>query len=78
MLVDALYYIRMTGRDAVAYSAPCSPQRNHAPLAPGCNKGGMFARRAPGACPARYLCIWYLISSPKFILTLGSPPSRPH
>ena len=28
-------------------------------------------------CPARYLCIKYLISSPKFILTLGSPPSRP-
>ena len=42
------------------------------------NMGGMFARRAPGACPARYLCIKYLISSPKFILTLGSPPSRPH
>ena len=40
--------------------------------------GGMFARHAPGACPARYLCIKYLISSPKFILTLGSPPSRPH
>ena len=40
--------------------------------------GGMFARRAPGTCPARYLCIKYLISSPKFILTLGSPPSRPH
>ena len=32
----------------------------------------------PGACPARYLCIKYLISSPRFILTLGSPPSRPH
>ena len=31
-----------------------------------------------GAPPARYLCIKYLISSPKFILTLGSPPSRPH
>ena len=31
--------------------------------------GGMFARRAPGACPARYLCIKYLISSPHFILT---------
>ena len=35
----------------------------------GAIKGGMFARRAPGACPARYLCIKYLISSPKFILT---------
>ena len=32
----------------------------------------------PGACPAHYLCIKYLISSPKLILTLGSPPSRPH
>ena len=32
----------------------------------------------PGACPARYLCIKYLISGPKFILTLGSSPSRPH
>ena len=32
----------------------------------------------PGACPARYLCIKYLISSPRFILTEGSPPSRPH
>ena len=40
--------------------------------------GGMFARRAPGTCPARYLCIKNLICSPKFILTLGSPPSRPH
>ena len=40
--------------------------------------GGMFAWRAPGACPARYLCIKYLISSPRFILTLGSPPSRLH
>ena len=29
-------------------------------------------------CPARYLCIKYPISCPKFILTLGSPPSRPH
>ena len=28
--------------------------------------------------PARYLYIKYLISSPKFILTLGSPPRRPH
>ena len=37
--------------------------------------GGMFAWRAPGACPARYLCIQYPISSPKFILTLGSPPN---
>ena len=43
-----------------------------------CTDGGMFARCAPGACPARYLCIKYLIYSPKFILTLGSPPSRPH
>ena len=34
--------------------------------------------RAPGACPTRYLCIKYLISSPKYILTLGSPPSRLH
>ena len=42
------------------------------------HKGGMFARCTPSACPARYLCIKYLISSPKFILTLGSPPSRPH
>ena len=41
-------------------------------------EGEMFARRMPGACPARYLCINYLISSPKFILTLGSPPGRPH
>ena len=40
--------------------------------------GGMFAQRAPGACPVCYLCIKYLISSPKFIPTLGSPPSRPH
>ena len=32
----------------------------------------------PGACPARYLCIKYLVSSPKFILTLGSPPNTPH
>ena len=32
----------------------------------------------PGARLARYLCIKYLISSPKAILTLGSPPSRPH
>ena len=39
---------------------------------------GTFARRAPGACPARHLCIKYPGSSPKFILTLGSPPSRPH
>ena len=44
----------------------------------GCVCGGMFARRAPSACPARYLCIKYPISSPKLILTLGSPPSRPH
>ena len=41
-------------------------------------QAGMFARRAPGACPVRNLCLKYLISSPKFILTLGSPPSRPH
>ena len=32
----------------------------------------------PGVRPARYLCIEYLISSPRFILTLGSPPRRPH
>ena len=38
----------------------------------------MFAWRAAGACPVCYLCIQYLISSPKFILTLGIPPSRPH
>ena len=31
----------------------------------------------PGARPARYLCVKYLISSPTFILTLGSPPGRP-
>ena len=47
-------------------------------LLAGDGRGGMFARRAPSACPARYLCIKYLISSPKFILTWGSPPSRPH
>ena len=40
--------------------------------------GGMFAWHVPGACLARYLCIKYLIYSPKFILTLGSPPSRQH
>ena len=40
-------------------------------------EGGMFARRVPGACPERYHCIKYLISSPKSILTEGSPPSRP-
>ena len=39
---------------------------------------GMFARCKPGACPARCLCNKYSISSPKFILTQGSPPSRPH
>ena len=32
----------------------------------------------PGACPAHYLCIKYPISSPKFILTQGSPTKRPH
>ena len=37
----------------------------------------------PGACPAHarratFVSIKYLISSPKFILTLGSPPSRTH
>ena len=37
-----------------------------------------FARRAPGACLARYLCMKYPISSPKSIPTEGSPPSRPH
>ena len=37
------------------------------------------ARRMPGALPFfKYLVFVYLISSPKFILTLGSPPSRPH
>ena len=50
---------------------------HYAPRAP-CPWGGMFAPRAPGACPVRYLCIKFLISSPKFILTLESPPSRPH
>ena len=30
------------------------------------------------ACPAHYLCIKYPGSSPKFILTPGNPPSRPH
>ena len=39
----------------------------------GVGPGRMFARRAPGACPARYLCIKYLISSPRSILPLGSP-----
>ena len=29
-------------------------------------------------CPAHYLCIKYPISRPKFVLTLGSPPSRLH
>ena len=29
-------------------------------------------------CLARYLCIKYLFSCPRFILTLGCPPSRPH
>ena len=32
----------------------------------------------PSARPARYLCIKYPGSSPKFILTEGSPLSRPH
>ena len=32
----------------------------------------------PSACLARYLCMKYLISSPHFILTWGSPESRPH
>ena len=34
----------------------------------------------PGACPARYFCIKYLISSPRFILTLEVlqvDPTRP-
>ena len=31
-----------------------------------------------GARLARYLCIKYPCSSPKFMLTLGNPPSRPH
>ena len=37
--------------------------------APGGAIGGMFAQRAPGG----YLCIKYFGSSPKFILTWGSP-----
>ena len=43
---------------------PENPVGNFAPFQD-CNVyywGGMFARRAPGACPARYLCIKYLIS----------------
>ena len=40
--------------------------------------GGLFARRAPGACPAHYLCIKSPGSSPKSILTSGSPPKTPH
>ena len=32
----------------------------------------------PGAHPARYLCIKHHGSSPKSVLTEGSPPSRPH
>ena len=40
--------------------------------------GGTFARRVPGACPARHLCIKHPISSPKFVLTLGSPFSARH
>ena len=32
----------------------------------------------PPPCPVRYLCIKYLVSRPKLILTWGSPPSRPH
>ena len=43
-----------------AQNSPMAPRGTGAP-------GGMFARRAPGACPARYLCIKYPISSPKFI-----------
>ena len=38
-------------------------------LIPAFSLGGMFARGAPGAYPAPYLCIMYPISSPKFILT---------
>ena len=40
--------------------------------------GMMYGERLPGVHPARYLCIKYLISSPKFVLTLGKPLSRPH
>ena len=32
----------------------------------------------PGVRMARYLCIEYPISSPRFSLAWGSPPSRPH
>ena len=39
---------------------------------------GLLGECLPGACTARYVCIKYGISSPKIILTLGSPPSRPH
>ena len=48
------------------------PTAKRAATSEGFVPGGMFARRAPGACPARYHCIKYLISSPKFILTLVS------
>ena len=41
-------------------------------------KGGMFPRRAPGACPARPLCIKHPGSGPKVSLMYGTPPSRPH
>ena len=41
-------------------------------------EGGAPRERLPGPCPARYLCIKYPISSPKFIPTSGSSPSRPH
>ena len=44
----------------------------------GQNVAGTWGECLPGARLARDLCIKYLISSPKFILTLGSPPSRPH
>ena len=47
-------------------------------MLPRCYAGMPLGEYLPGACSARFLCIQYLISSPKFILTLGSPPSRPH
>jgi hypothetical protein len=43
-----------------------------------CDGPSTLGEYLPGARPARYLCIKYLISCPRFILTLGSPPSRPH
>ena len=39
-------YPLTTGRDAVAYNAPCSPQTNHTPLARGCNKDASTQTKA--------------------------------